>query len=335
MLPIKTLLVVLQPGRDKQAVWSQALAWARTTGARLEALTLVAPDVKPGLSLAPGLREMARHSAETQTERWLDALLATAPANTGHTVVVTDDLTEAVLHEARRLRADLIMVAAKDDAGNKSADNSSNNSDSEGQNQDSHNNPSLSVSQTRNFRALLRQSPCPVLLVRRDKAPQQFAAALALGGEDVPHHLLNQTALEHLVLMARSFQGRAHVLSALPNPVDLVPLMGDAYSASYTNVDLESRYRANFRRLMTASGLSESALTEVGLTENTLHMAMGRPDSVLPELAKANAIDCLLLGTVARKGFSAFWLGNTAEDVFPLVACDVLLLRPQDYFEPD
>jgi universal stress protein E len=42
-----------------------------------------------------------------------------------------------------------------------------------------------------------------------------------------------------------------------------------------------------------------------------------------------------LLGTVARKGFSAFWLGNTAEDVLPRVECDVLLLRPQDYFDPD
>jgi len=38
---------------------------------------------------------------------------------------------------------------------------------------------------------------------------------------------------------------------------------------------------------------------------------------------------------VARKGFSAFWLGNTAEDVLPRLECDVLLLRPQDYFDPD
>lgn len=293
MLPIKTLLVVLQPGKDVQAVWLQALAWVQVMGGRLEVLVPVPPDVKPGLELAPGLEAMAERNAENSAGHWLETLLAAAPAGTGHTVVATTAWAETVLHEARRLEADLLMIG-QCEAG-----------------------PDL--------KPLLRQLPCPLLLVRRDKAPRRFAAALGAGAEDAPHRLLNQAVLEHLVALVLKFQGEARVLSALPNPVELVPLMGDAYAASYVSSDLEAGYRENLQKQITAFGLAETAL----------RVSPGRPDLVLPELVKSENVDCLLLGTVARKGFSAFWLGNTAEDVLPRVECDVLLLRPQDYFDPN
>jgi nucleotide-binding universal stress UspA family protein len=114
------------------------------------------------------------------------------------------------------------------------------------------------------------------------------------------------------------------VLSALPNPVELVPLMGDAYAASYVSSDLEAVYRQNLTEQITRFGLAETAL----------RVAAGRPDVALPDLVKTEHIDCLIIGTVCRKGLAAFWLGNTAEEVMPRVDCDLLLLRPQDYFDP-
>lgn len=293
MLPIKTLVVVLQAGKDVQAVWLQAQAWAQVLGARLQVLLPVPPDVQEGLELAPGLSEMAARNAESQAAHWLETLLVAAPAGTGHTVVATTTWAETVLHEARRLEADLLFVGQCE------------------------NGPDL--------KPLLRQLPCPLLLARRDKAPRRLGAALGAGAADAPHRLLNQAVLEHLVALTLKFQGEARVLSALPNPVELVPLMGDAYAASYVSTDLETGYRDNLVQQMTAFGLAEDAL----------RISAGRLDLVLPELVKAENVDCLLLGTVARKGFSAFWLGNTAEDVLPRVECDVLFLRPQDYVDPD
>lgn len=293
MLPIKTLVVVLQPGKEAQPAWLQALAWAQVLGARIEVLLPVPPDVQGGLELAPGLEDMAARTAEHQGGRWLESLLAAAPAGTGHTVVATTSWAETVLHEARRLEAELLFVGQCESG------------------------PDL--------KPLLRQLPCPLLLVRREKAPRRFAAALGAGASDAPHRLLNQAVLEHLVALVLKFQGEARVLSALPNPVELVPLMGDAYAASYVSTDLEAGYHDNLNKQVTAFGLAETAL----------RISAGRPDLVLPELVKTEHVDCLLLGTVARKGFSAFWLGNTAEDVLPRVECDVLLLRPQDYFDPN
>src|SRR6218665_2727893 len=110
MLPIKTLVVVLQPGKEVQPAWLQAQAWAQVLNARLEVLLPVPPDVKEGLQLAEGLADMAARNAENQAGHWLAALLAAAPAGTGHTVVATTNWAETVLHEARRLEADLLFA---------------------------------------------------------------------------------------------------------------------------------------------------------------------------------------------------------------------------------
>lgn len=294
MLPIKTLLVVLQSGRDPQPAWLQAQAWAAVLGAHLEVLLLVQPDVAPGLTLAPGLEEAAQRAAEAAHRPWLEQLLREAPPGTGHTLAATRHWAETVLHECYRLEADFLMVGEYP----------------EGTGPD--------------MKPLLRKLPAPLYLARRPVVPACFAAALGLGTDDAPHRLVNQAGLEHLGLLAARFQARALVLSALPNPVELVPLMGDAYAASYVSADLESAYRENLARQMECFGLPEAAL----------RVAPGRPDTVLPELVRAEGVGCLILGTVCRTGLAAFWLGNTAEDVLPRVDCDVLLLRPADYFDP-
>lgn len=293
MLPIKTVLVVLEVHKDGQVAWLQAQAWAQALGAALQVLVPVPPDVQAGLELAPGLAAMAAENAEAAAGHWLDGLLAGAEMSVQKTIVATTQRVATVLHEARRLQADLLIVGQREDM------------------------PDL--------RPLMRQLPCPLLIVRRGAVPHCFAAAIGAGAEDAPHKLLNQALLERLVDLTRCFQGDARVLSALPNPVELVPLMGDAYAASYVSNDLEQSYRESLGQQIAAFDLSPAI---------ALKVAPGRPDLVLPELVREEKVDCLLLGTVARKGLSAFWLGNTAEDVLPRVACDVLLLRPQDYETP-
>lgn len=294
MFPIKTMLVVLQAGRDNQPVWQQAQAWAHVLGAHLEVLLPVRPDAPEGLEFSPTLEEAAARAAETAARPWLERLLEEAPPDTGSTLVATRHWAETVLHECYRLEAEFLMVGHYE--GSDAPD----------------------------MKPLLRKLPAPLFIARREQVPRRFAAALGVGSDDAPHRLVNQAALEHLVALVLKFRGEARVLSALPNPVELVPLMGDAYAASYVSSDLEAAYRDNLVRQITRFGLAETAL----------RVAAGRPDIALPDLVKTEHIDCLLIGTVCRTGLAAFWLGNTAEEVLPRVDCDVLLLRPQDYFDP-
>lgn len=291
MLPLKTIVVVLASERDGQPAWLQALAWAEATGAGLHVLVPVPPDVRHGLELSPGLQELAAHNAEVAAQHWMRDLQAEAPPGTAFTAVATEHSADTILHEVSRFEADLLMI------GDTLLDD---------------------------WRPMLRRLPCPMLLVRRMAAPQCFAGALGAGAEDTPHRLLNKVVLEHLQMLVSLFKGEARVLSALPNPTELVPLMGDAYAASYVATDLEKTYRDSI----------EKQAADFGLPDSCVKVLPGRPDVALPELVRQESVDCLLLGTVARSGFAAFWLGNTAEDVLPRVDCDVLVLRPQDYVEP-
>lgn len=291
MLPLKTIVVVLASERDNQPAWLQALAWAEATGAALQVLVPVAPDVTPGLDLAQGLMDMASRNAEVMAQHWCRELQADAPEGTGFSPVATTHPADMILHEARRFEADLLMIGSDF---------------------------------LEDWRPLLRHLPCPLLLVRHSGPPRVIAAALGAGAEDTAHRLLNQVVIEHLQALAPCFGAGMRVLSALPNPAELVPLMGDAYAASYVAADLESTYREALEKQ--AAGF--------GLDKEVVKVLPGRPDVALPELVRQESVDCLLLGTVARSGLAAFWLGNTAEDVLPRVDCDVLVLRPQDYIEP-
>lgn len=291
MLLLKNILVVLEPGREQQPAWLQALAWAEVLQAELTVLVPVAPDVKPGLELAPGLQGMAAHNAEVAAGHWLDTLLAEAPAGTSRAVVATQNVQDTILHEARRFEADLLVLAHDGVA---------------------------------DMRAFLRHLPSPLLLVRNGERPSILGGALGAGAEDAPHRLLNQAVLEHLDVLATAFAAGRRILSALPNPTELVPLMGDAYAASYVASDLEKSYREGI----------EKQVEKFGLTSEDVCVMPGRPDVVLPVLVQQERVDCLLLGTVARHGLAAFWLGNTAEDILPRVEANVLVLRPQDYFDP-
>jgi nucleotide-binding universal stress UspA family protein len=292
MLPLKTIVVVLASEQGHQPAWSQAVAWSQATGAALQVLVPVVPDVKPGLELSPGLQGMAAHNAETEAQHWWQTLQGEAPAGTGFAPVATTHPAEMILHEAQRFEADLLVIGADF---------------------------------LPDWRALLRHLPCPVLLARHDRPPRIMAAALGAGAEDSAHRLLNTAVVEHLQALAACFGAGMRVLSALPNPTELVPLMGDAYAASYAVADLESVYRESL----------EKQVTGLGLDKEVVKVSPGRPDVALPDLVRQESVDCLLLGTVARSGFAAFWLGNTAEDVLPRVTCDVLVLRPQDYMTPD
>jgi nucleotide-binding universal stress UspA family protein len=99
-------------------------------------------------------------------------------------------------------------------------------------------------------------------------------------------------------------------LSALPNPAELVPLMGDAYAASYAVADLESTVSRVYREAGGGAWSCDKQWSRSRRAGRTWHCR---------SLVRQESVDCLLLGTVARSGFAAFWLGNTAEDILPRV----------------
>lgn len=292
MLSLDNLVVVLAEGPSAQPAWAAALAWQAATGAKIHVFLPLSGATPRGLELAPGLRVMAEQGNEHEGERWLQGWLHDVPPGTTYTVTTTGKWCDAVLHEARRQDAGLLIVSGA--IGSKE------------------------------LHPLLRQLPCPLYLARRSQRPRRLAGAVSAVAEDTLHKLLNEVVLEHLAKLAGLWQAEALLLSAFPNPADLVPLMGDTYAVGYVDDEIERGYRA--RVIAQASPL--------GLGKATLLARLGRPDLTIPLLAQEAEIDCLLLGTVTRQALASFWLGNTAEELLLRIDCDALVLRPQDYYDP-
>lgn len=65
-----------------------------------------------------------------------------------------------------------------------------------------------------------------------------------------------------------------------------------------------------------------------------IELAKGDPTRVVPAMAKRDAIDLVVMGTVARRGLPGLFMGNTAERILNSVGCSVLALKPEDFVSP-
>lgn len=293
MLSLSQVVVLLRPLPHCEKVWETALAWSRATGSALHVLLAVQPAHVEGLDLGTGLAQLASRTAELEGERWLMDLVGGRLQAGDYVVHAGKQSYDAVLHEARRHNAGLVIAGAEDILGT-------------------------------GFHAFLKQMVCPLQVVRRGGAPQKLGAALAPVALDDDHDLIATVLLEHLLAFSRLFRADAAVLSALPNPVELTPLIGDSFSPAVMSPEVQSGLIARVQSLVDAAGLKGTAV----------HTLPGDVASAIPALAEDHQIDWLLLGLVRRSAFTEFWLGNTAESLLKDINCDALLLRPQDYYDP-
>jgi nucleotide-binding universal stress UspA family protein len=60
----------------------------------------------------------------------------------------------------------------------------------------------------------------------------------------------------------------------------------------------------------------------------------GIPDEAILKCIEERSIDLVILGTVARSGLSALFLGNVAERLLPEVRCSVLAVKPLGFASP-
>lgn len=58
------------------------------------------------------------------------------------------------------------------------------------------------------------------------------------------------------------------------------------------------------------------------------------PDQGILQFIKQNAIDLLVMGTIARGGVAGVMIGNTAERLMPELSCSLLAVKPKDFVSP-
>lgn len=274
MLSIKNILVVMERRRERQLAWEAAVPLSRATGAVLHAFLPALVDEPVALKVGAGLEQGLRHTAELEGERWLAEHLAMQAGNAAYQshVAATHQWGEAIVHEARRVEAGLIVVCCPE-------------------------------GQERQWLWLLRHLPCPAYLVHKAEPPRRVAAAVSAGVEDERHRLLNDAVLERAVAWRQLFGAELSVVSALPSPLEYAPLVGEAYAVGYAEQELEAALRVSLEQLVARFGIAPAQVrTRLGPVDEVLASEVEdqRLDCLVLGTVSRQALAAFLLGNTAE-----------------------------------
>jgi universal stress protein E len=160
---------------------------------------------------------------------------------------------------------------------------------------------------------ILRDLPCPVLLVKRGQLWQDgvvMAAVNALTHD--PHQLqLNDDVLNVAAQIALVTESALTVAVACPS----------AMMGADPVLQSENLIQAKAQQSL------EGQLSRLALTAKDSAVGEGPVEYWIPEAAKQLKARLVVIGTRARGGLKGALIGNTAERILSRLDCDILVLR--------
>ncbi len=177
-------------------------------------------------------------------------------------------------------------------------------------------------------KGLLRNCPCTVWLL---KPKQHGAFQHAMAAVDA-----RPGDLDHAELNFRILQLAIGYCTDEAIPLDVVSasgIEGDAYLGNYSLTD-EYRGMVASTRAESQQNLNLLISRFKSIPSENGHLLNGEASIEIPTYLARNHVDLLVLGTVARRGISGFFLGNTAEVILSKVECSVLAVKPAGFVSP-
>ncbi|MGE5243544.1 MAG: universal stress protein [Betaproteobacteria bacterium] len=176
---------------------------------------------------------------------------------------------------------------------------------------------------------LLRLCPCPVWLVPRGapSLPRRVLAAIHANPDDEGEQRLNGRIAGLALDIARLAGGSLTLLQAwLAYGEELLRArLPDAEFAAY----VEQSHQAARDHLNAFVASLGSPFAGVNV-----EVAKGEADDVIVGYAQDQAIDLVVMGTMARAGLAGLVIGNTAERILQRLRCAVLAVKPDGFVSP-
>ena len=72
----------------------------------------------------------------------------------------------------------------------------------------------------------------------------------------------------------------------------------------------------------------------VDQTQIQVHLSWGTPWQEIQRIARHQAADLIVIGTVGRSGIKGLLMGNTAEKVLDTCNCSILTVKPDGFVSP-
>jgi universal stress protein E len=177
-------------------------------------------------------------------------------------------------------------------------------------------------------RGLLRNCPCTVWLLKPEhQGPfQRAVAAVDARPGDLDHSELNTRILQ----VATGYCLDEAI------PLDVVSACGIVGGDYLGNYALTDEYRGVLASIRTETQQNLNSLMSHyrSVLPDRVHLLPREASEEIPPFLIRNHADLLVLGTVARRGISGFFLGNTAEIVLGKVECSVMAIKPAGFVSP-
>lgn len=163
---------------------------------------------------------------------------------------------------------------------------------------------------------LLRLCPRPLLLVRpgSPSTGSIIAALDPVHSNDKPA-ALDRALAEGAAALAAALDASLHVAHCIP------PVVHALYASESARRKMREQAATAIRQTL------ESAKIDA----TRVHIVDGRPEEVLPSLARKLRAQVLVMGAISRRGLRRFAVGDTAERTIHASPCDLLILKPAGF----
>jgi len=108
-------------------------------------------------------------------------------------------------------------------------------------------------------------------------------------------------------------------------------LSGSRFRKKEEEVNKLLKDAENYNKMLTDELLNKFPMSGI---KHKLHLLKGDPAVLIPEVAKREKNDLIVMGTVCRTGLPGFIIGNTAESILFKVDCSVLSMKPHGFITP-
>jgi universal stress protein E len=169
---------------------------------------------------------------------------------------------------------------------------------------------------------LLRRSPVPVLLVKEARAYRHPKVLVAV---DPDHTYAKPLWLDREILnagqdIAKALRGTLHAVHAY------APIPALAFPTGATTREEVEAVHAHAGK--EAATKLRHELRDAEIRNAVTHVVGRHPADAIAEVADEIRSALVVMGAISRSGFKRLLIGNTAERVLDRLACDILVIKP-------
>lgn len=162
---------------------------------------------------------------------------------------------------------------------------------------------------------LLRDAPCPVLMLAHRQHPiERVIAAVDLDDRE-PQRLLSARVLDQALAFAKAHEVPLITMTVVPDPALVYPGMG----AVVVDSDLRARLEAQAQLRL------QALVDHLGITTSAIRVVVGQVEDEIATEAGETAL--LVIGSAANRGVKGFLLGNTAERILHRIHTEMLVVN--------